>query len=86
MPGLQGATTTHVREFLFGRRDIHMIHELFFESPEELQTALESPQGQAAGELLHQIAAGQLTLLTAEHKEEAIENLCEHDEDQYVDE
>jgi hypothetical protein len=85
LPGLQSEATTRVQEFLYGRGDIHLIHELFFESQEDLQDALDSPQGQAAGEILHQITAGQLNLLTAEHKEETIEHLRDH-KDHHVDE
>ena len=85
LPGLQSEATTRVQEFLYGRRDIHIIHELFFESQQDLQDALDSPQGQAAGEILHQITAGQLNLLTAEHKEDTIEHLRDK-QDQYVDE
>jgi len=86
MPGLKSETTTQVQEVLYGRRDIHVIHELFFESQQDLQNALDSPQGQAAGEILHQIAAGQLILLTAEHKEDTIEHLRNYKQDQHVDE
>lgn len=63
-----------------------MIHELFFESQEELQAALESPQGQAAGEFLDQIAAGQLILLTVEHTEISIEKPSKHEREHHVDE
>lgn len=86
MPGLKSETTTRVQNFLFGRRDIRMIHELFFETQQDLQNALDSPPGQAAGEILHQIAAGQLILLTAEHKEVTIEHLRNYKQDQHVDE
>ncbi len=78
MPHLKGEATTRVQTFLYGQRDVRMIHELFFETQSDLQTALDSQQGQAAGQIIHQIARGQVRLMTAEHKQDTIENLRKH--------
>lgn len=75
MPGLLREATIRVHDTLFGNQDYRMIHELFFDSQQALQSALASPQGRLAGHILQKITAGQLHLLTAEHKEDDIENL-----------
>jgi hypothetical protein len=80
MPGLIREATIRVQATLFGDQDIRMIHELFFESIEALKVALAAPSGRMAGYILQQITGGKLTLLTAEHKEDDIENLRKYKE------
>ncbi len=75
MPGLLREATVRIHDTLFGNQEIALIHELFFDSSQDLQTALASPQGRVAGHVLQKITAGQLSLLNAEHKEDDIENL-----------
>jgi hypothetical protein len=75
MPGLLREATTRVHAKLYGEQDIHMIHELFFESKQDLQVALASPDGNHAGLTLQNITKGQVTLLSADHREDDIENL-----------
>ena len=75
MPGLIREAAIRVYASLYGDQDIRMIHELFFETQDALEQALAAPQGRLAGYLLQKITGGQVTLLTAEHKEDDIENL-----------
>ncbi len=75
MPGLVKEATIRVNKTLFGAQQVAMIHELYFESHAELQTALTSPVGQAAGQLLHKVTLGKMTLLSGEHREDHIENI-----------
>ena len=75
MPGLVREATIRVTKVLFGDRQYHMIHELFFESHENLQTAMVSPQGQVSGQILQKITNGRMSLLIAEHREDNIENI-----------
>ena len=75
MPGLLREATARTDEVLYGSHQIHMIHELFFETREALQTAMTSLQGQASGRLVQKITKGQMTLLVADHREDNIENL-----------
>jgi len=75
MPGLIREAAIRVNATLFGDQDIRLIHELFFETQEALRSALISPQGRLAGGILQRITGGQVTLLTAEHREDDIENL-----------
>lgn len=78
MPGLLREATIRIQASLFGDRDIRMIHELFFENAEDIQTALASSHGQAAGQILQKITNGNISLMTAEHKEDQIENLRQY--------
>lgn len=74
MPKLRRETVSEVKRFLFGS-NIHRyekIHELYFDSQEDLDAALNSEAGQAAGAWLHEFAFGRFSLIVAEH-EEALE-------------
>jgi len=75
MPGQVRETTTRVHQMLFGNHPIHMIHELYFPTRQDLHEAMTSPQGQSAGQLLQDITAGRMTLLIAEHREDSLENI-----------
>jgi len=75
MPGLKREATIRVQALLFGEQDIRMIHELFFESYDALETAMGSLAGQAAGQVLQRLTQGQMTLLAAEHKEDDLDNI-----------
>jgi hypothetical protein len=78
MPGLQREASVRVAASLYGTQEISMVHELFFETLSDLQEAMRSPEGLAAGEIIQQITQGQMTLLIAEHREDDIENLRQY--------
>jgi len=75
MPGLIREATVRVSKILFGNPQIHMLHELFFETLADLQTAMGSPYGQASGQIIQKITGGRMTLLIAEHREDMLENI-----------
>ena len=75
MPGLVREATIRVTNVLFGDRQYYMIHELFFESQQDLHAAMVSPQGQVSGQILQKITNGRMSLLIAEHREDVIENI-----------
>ena len=81
MPGLVREAHSQITSAMFGQNNISAIHELFFETHEDLQNAMISPQGQAAGYILQRITNGQMSLWVAEHKEDEIENLRKYKED-----
>jgi hypothetical protein len=78
IPGLRREATSRVSRHLYGQLRCEMIHELFFDSYAELEFGLNSPQGRQAGELLQAITGGRMTLLLAEHNEDDIENIRQH--------
>lgn len=71
MPGLRRVAVSRVSGRLIEQTRIHLIHEFFFDDEPALRRALTSPEGQAAGEALMRFAARDVTLLMAEHLEEA---------------
>ncbi len=82
MPGLIREAAIRVQATLYGDQDISMIHELFFENQEALQNALAAPQGRLAGYILQKITEGKMTLLSAEHKEDDIDNLRKYKQEE----
>lgn len=78
MPGLQQEATCRVEHLLFGSRPVFLVHELFFDTLADIQEAMSSPEGRAAGELLQRMSAGQLTLLIADHKQDDIDHIRTH--------
>lgn len=78
MPGLLREATVRVQAHLFGAYPLGMLHELFFKDQAALESAMRSPDGLAAGQILQQITGGQFTLLIAEHREDTIENLRQY--------
>ena len=81
MPGLQREVTVRVSGSLYGTQEIDTVHELYFESLADLQNAMSSPAGLAAGQIIQQLTQGKMTLLIAEHREDNIENLRRYRQD-----
>ena len=75
MPGLIREATSRVENILYGAHQPALLHELFFESLEDIQKALSSAEGRRAGELLQRMTGGRMSLFIADHKEDDIENI-----------
>ncbi|MEA2007650.1 MAG: hypothetical protein U9O54_00875 [Chloroflexota bacterium] len=75
MPGLVRETATHARELIFGRKMVSRVYEFFFPDKETLYRGITSPHGERAGQLIHEMTQGRATILTAEHREDEIENI-----------
>lgn len=71
MPDVQRIVVSHTHGGPAGSVDIHLIHEVYFESLNTLKAAMASPQGVAAGQCLLRLAKKNATLLFAEHMEDA---------------
>jgi hypothetical protein len=78
MPGLISESTSRVDVFLFGRYSVSMVHELYFDTPEQAREAMASPQGRLAGRLLQAMTGGKVTLFLADHKQDKLENIRKH--------
>ncbi len=73
LPGLQLVIVSHVDGGPAGPANIRLIHDLIFEDKAALTTAMQSPQGVAAGQCLVRITKNTpnaVTLLFAEHMED----------------
>ncbi|OQY34098.1 MAG: hypothetical protein B6I38_02730 [Anaerolineaceae bacterium 4572_5.1] len=75
MPGLVRESVAHVQEIIYGREMFTRAYEFLFPSKETLYRALTSPHGERAGQLIHEMTQGRATILTAEHKEDELENI-----------
>jgi uncharacterized protein (TIGR02118 family) len=75
MPGLIMEATCRVESALYGSYQPALLHELFFESFDDIKKAMMSPEGRMAGELLQRMTGGRMSLIIADHKEDHIENI-----------
>lgn len=75
MPGLRRETASPVYARVHGNSQVAMIHELYFDSPDDLREALGSPAGQQAGSILQTITGGKFTLLFTDHLEEELNKI-----------
>ena len=72
MPGLIREATSRVETMLFGKVNYSLMHELFFESLQDVNEAMTSAQGSQAGKQLQTMTSGGVTLFLASHKEDDI--------------
>lgn len=81
MPKLRRETVSEVQKFVFGSQGHRYarIHELYFDTRADLDAALNSDAGQAAGQWLHEFTKRRFTLLIAEHKEAPPEEFIKPD-------
>jgi len=71
MPGLRKEVITEPDEIIFGppNQKYRKVHELYFDSREDLDAALRSEAGQKAGQWLHSFTQGQFVLMISRHME-----------------
>ncbi len=82
MPGLKKEVTSRVAHTIYGNFPHFMIHELHFDTPQEAHQALDSPEGQAAGQTLQALTQGQVILFFADHLEDSLENIKQNKKQQ----
>jgi uncharacterized protein (TIGR02118 family) len=75
VPGLLRESTSRVDRVVYGKGELSLIHELYFESSDALQRGMGSPVGQEAGRVLQAMTGGRVTLLFADHKQDDLENI-----------
>jgi len=68
LPGLKSEVITRFGQQVYGGVPFSMMHELIFDSPEDLNAALQSPAGQAAGQYIQNVTSGRLSIVMAEHQ------------------
>lgn len=71
MPGLRKEAVSDIDELVFGPPSMNYkkVHELYFDSREALESALNSEAGQKAGQWLHSFTQGRFLLMIAKHME-----------------
>jgi uncharacterized protein (TIGR02118 family) len=75
MPGLRREATSRVEAALMGERSYAIMHELFFDSFDDVRLALDSPPGRRAGQALYTLSHGRMALFVADHREDEAANL-----------
>lgn len=71
MPGLRKEAVGDIDELVFGPPNMNCkkVHELYFDSREDLDAALASEAGQKAGQWLHSFTQGKFLMMIAKHME-----------------
>lgn len=82
MPGLRREVTSRVDKALHGNLNVHMLHELHFDSLKAAAEAMASPAGERAGQILQEISRGKVTLLLADHLQDDLAHIKRHAEAQ----
>ena len=75
MPGLLRESASHTRQLIYGRKIITRVYEFYFPDQTTLLRGMTSPHGEKAAQLIHDMTQGRATILTAEHKEDELENI-----------
>ncbi len=75
MPGLRRETTSHIDKVMYGNASYSLIHELFFDTLDDLKGALASQEGRLAGTQIQRMTRGQVVLLIADHKEDTLDHI-----------
>ncbi len=75
MPGVVREVTVNPHAHLYGRYRLEMAHELYFDTLKDLETAMLSPVGQAAGSVLQEITGRNVSLIIAEHLEDDLAHI-----------
>jgi uncharacterized protein (TIGR02118 family) len=71
MPGLRRAVVSRIEGGPAGPAPYHLVHEFYFDDKDAMLAAMASPEGTAAAHCLMAFAPKDVTLLFAEHMEEA---------------
>ncbi len=75
MPGLIRESIVRIDQTLFGQTSLQRIYTFSFENQQDLKEALLSPFGEKAGNMLHDLTGGKITILTAESQEDTLSNI-----------
>ena len=78
MPGLLRESSCRVEHLIYGDYQPWLLHELYFDSVAAIQTAMSSPEGQTAGQILQEMTRGRVAIVIADHKEDNLENIRKH--------
>ncbi len=79
MPNLRQEMSSRVNVHLFGSSSYQLMHELIFDTAQDLHQAMASESGRNAGRLLQSITGGKLVLFLADHKEDDLENIQKYE-------
>lgn len=75
MPGLIRETAGMVEDVVYGKDSFRRIYTFTFPDKETLYQALSSEPGEKAGETIHKLTGGQITILVTNHREDLLERI-----------
>ena len=75
MPGLIQESVTRFDQSFFGSRDIQRIYTFSFMDRTSLEEALTSPAGEEAGNILHNISGGKLSILSGDYQTDTLDRI-----------
>jgi hypothetical protein len=78
MPGLIEESLTRVDQVLYGQKTISRIYCFSFPDQETLEKSLLSESGEKAGQLIHDLTNGQVSIMTGEFQEDTLDNIRSH--------
>lgn len=75
MPGLIRESADMVEEVLYGKDSLRRVYTFTFPDKETLHQALSSEPGEKAGEMIHRLTGGQVTILITNHREDRLDHI-----------
>jgi len=75
MPGLIQESVTRFNQVLFGAHPYQRMYCFDFKDQESLEQALLSDPGKEAGNILHRLGGGNLTILTSDYQRDSLSHI-----------
>ena len=75
LPGLIRESITRFDQVIYGSENIQRMYTFGFPDKKSLESALVSESGQKAGNLLHNLSGGNITILTGDHQSDTLERI-----------
>ena len=78
MPGLIEESVTHLDQSIYGQKSISRIYTFLFQDRKTLEDSLLSEPGEKAGQMIHSLTNGGVTIMSGEYKGDTLENIQSH--------
>ena len=78
MPGLIEESVSRIDKFLYGQKSISRIYSFLFQDRKTLENSLLSEFGEKAGQMIHSLTNGGVTIMTGEYQEDTLNNIQSH--------
>ena len=75
LPGMIRESITRFDQVIYGSENIQRMYTFSFPDKKSLESALVSESGQKAGNLLHELSGGNITILTGDHQSDTLERI-----------
>jgi hypothetical protein len=75
LPGLIKESVTRMDQIIYGQKSISRIYSFQFRDRKSLEESLLSEFGEKAGQIIHEITKGQVSIMAGEYQEDTLENI-----------